>query len=88
MRSGTALGRLVVGVQELAGVDREAAAADAGREPVAECLEGGDAPVDVLTPAAGEPLPVAAGRGAVSGEGREGGTDPFEGNSRRAAGLD
>jgi hypothetical protein len=87
-RARTVPGRLVVGIEELAGVDREAAAADAGREPVAERLESGDALVDVVTPAAGQPLPVAAGRGAVRGKGRKSCTDPSEGNSRRAARLD
>src|SRR6266511_3290591 len=88
VRTRTDLGSLVVGVQELAGVNREATAANAGRKPVAECLEGGDAPIDVLAPAAGQPLPIAAGRDAVRGKGRKGCTDPFEGNARGAAGLD
>jgi len=49
---------------------------------------GGDPPIDVLAPAAGQPLPVVARRGAVRGKGRKGCTDPFEGNSRGAASLD
>lgn len=87
VRTRTGLGRLVVGVEKLAGVDREAAAADAGREPVAECFEGGDAAVDVLAPTAGQPLPVASVRCAVRRQGRKGCTDPVERNSRGAAGL-
>ena len=51
VRARTGSGRLVARVEELAGVDREAAAADAGREPVAERFEGGDAAVEVLAPA-------------------------------------
>jgi hypothetical protein len=42
VRTRADLAGLVVGVEQSAGVDREAAAADAGREPAAERLEGGD----------------------------------------------
>ena len=87
VRTRTGFGRLVVRVEKLAGVDREASAADAGREPVAECFEGGDAAVDVLAPTAGQPLPVASVRCAVSRQSRKGSTDPVEGNSRGTPGL-
>lgn len=66
MRTGADLAGLVVGVEQSAGVDREAAAADAGREPVAERLQGGDLAVEVVAPATGEPLPVAARGSATS----------------------
>ena len=87
VRTRTRSSRLVVRVEKLAGVDRETAAADAGREPVAECFEGGDAAVDVLAPAAGKPLPVASVRCAVRRQSRKSSTDPVEGNSRGAPGL-
>ena len=87
VRTGTAFSRFVVGVQKLAGVDRKATAADASREPVADRLERGNAAVNVLAPAARQTLPVAAGRDAVRRKGRKGRTNPFEGNSRGAAGL-
>src|SRR5436190_13339136 len=82
------LARLVVRVQQLAGVDREATAADAGREPGAKRLERRNAAVDVFAPAAGQPLPVAAGRGPVHRKRRKGCTNPFEGNPRGAPSLD
>jgi hypothetical protein len=84
----TSLARLVVRVQQLAGVDREATAADAGREPVAKPLKRGNATVDVLAPTAGQPLPVAAGRGPVHRKRRKRRTNPFEGNSRGTSSLD
>jgi len=87
VRTRTAFSRLVVGVQKLAGVDRKATAADASREPVAERLQRRNSAVNVLAPAARQTLPVAAGRGAVRRKGHKGCTNPFEGNSRGAAGL-
>src|SRR6266536_143987 len=53
---------LVLGVEEGAAVDREAAAADTGRKPFAEGLERGDPAVDVGAPGTGEAFPVAARR--------------------------
>src|SRR5207248_3929076 len=46
-------------------VDRQAAAADAFGQPVAQALQLGDALVDPLLPRAREPRPVAAGRNAL-----------------------
>src|SRR5919197_228205 len=88
MRSGPLPGGLVVGVEQRALVDRQAAAADARGEPVAHCLEGPDPAVEVLAPAAGEPFPVAARRGARGGERVERGPDPLERDPGGAAGLD
>jgi hypothetical protein len=88
VRTGTGLPRLVVGIEQLAGVDRQTAAADAGREPVADRLERRDAVVNVLAPALGQPLPVAAVRGPVRRQGGKGRADPVERYTRRAAGLD
>jgi hypothetical protein len=48
--AGAECGGFVVGVEEAAAVDGEAAAADAGCEPVAEGLQGGDAVVYVGAP--------------------------------------
>ena len=48
--AGTEAGGAVAGVGELAAVEREAAAADALREPAFEALELGDAPVDPRAP--------------------------------------
>jgi hypothetical protein len=81
-------GGSVVGVEEAAAVDGEAAAADAGGEPVAECLQGGDAPVDVGAPGAREAFPVAAARRASGGEGFERLSDLFERDTGGAPGLD
>jgi len=78
----------VVGVEECAAVDREAAAADAGGESVADCLEGGDAVVEVVAPGAGEAFPVAARRWVVGGERFECGADLLQGDPGGAAGLD
>ena len=57
-RAGTT--RAVPGVGELAAVQREAAAADALREPGAQPLELGDPLVDPGRPAVRQPRPVAA----------------------------
>src|SRR5262245_57506523 len=84
-----ALGRgLVVGVQQLAAVDREAAAADARRQALAEGLQGLDARVEVVAPAVRETLPVAAARGAVARQRPERAPDPLERDAGRAARLD
>src|SRR5687768_12451443 len=81
-------GRLVLRIEQLALVDREAAAADARRQAPAERLEGRDAAVEVGAPALREALPVAAGRDAVLGQRRERLVDPLQRDSRRLAGLD
>src|SRR5262245_9393129 len=62
VRAGAPRCRLVVGVQEVALVDREAAAPDAGGEAVPQGFEGRDPCFEVLTPAVREALPVAAAR--------------------------
>ena len=58
---------LVLKVQQLALVDRQAPAADARREPAPQPLERGDPPVEVVAPGAREPFPVAPRRGATAG---------------------
>src|SRR5919197_1601124 len=52
MRTRSEAGRLVVGVEQRATVDREAAATDAGREPAAQRLERLDPAIEVSAPAA------------------------------------
>src|SRR6185312_13654601 len=69
------LAEAVVRVDEAAAVDREAAAADAAGEVVAQLLETPDAVVELLAPLRGELLPVGAGRGAPVGQGVERGPD-------------
>ena len=51
-------------------------------------MQGGDLPVEIVAPAAGEPLPVAARGRAVSGKRLECSADPFERDPGGAAGLD
>src|SRR5680860_1689938 len=59
-RAGAAPARPVVGVGQLAAVQRQAAAADALGEPRLEALELGDPLVDPRRPAARQARPVAA----------------------------
>jgi len=88
VRAGPARSGLVVGVEQFAGVDREAAAADAGREPAAKSLQRFDLAVELVAPASGEPFPVAA-RGRAAGRQRlDRGTDSLERDPGGAAGLD
>src|SRR5690606_15800382 len=86
--AGAALGGAVVGVEHAADVEREAAAADAGVEVVAEALEERDALVEERAPAGGEPFPLARRGGAFLGEGGERGADVVEGEADTLRGLD
>ena len=61
-------GRLVVGVEQPAEPEREAAAADAAVQAIAQPLEQGDLVVEAGSPRRREPFPVLRGRGAVLGE--------------------
>src|SRR5919199_5393736 len=79
---------LVVRVEERAAVNREAAAADAGGEAVAKRLQRGDSLVEVVAPAAGESLPVAARRSPLCGKRLECCSDLFQGDPGGTAGLD
>jgi hypothetical protein len=88
LRSGAALRGPVVRVEQAAGVDRQAAAADAGCEPVAKCLQRGYPLVEVVPLGAREPFPVAPGGGASDGECVQRGADPLERDAGCAAGLD
>src|SRR6266571_2867253 len=86
--SGAARGGFVVGVQEVALVDREAAATDARGESVAQALQRLDARVEVVSPAVREAFPVLAAGRAASGQARERRPDVGEGDARGSAGLD
>src|SRR5579884_33969 len=81
-------GGLVVRVEEAAAVDGETATADAGGEPVAQGLQGGDAAIDVGTPGAGEAFPVAAARRPVGGQCLQRDPDLLERDTGGTAGLD
>jgi len=50
VRTGSELSGFVVGVEERARVDRQATAADAGRKPVADCLQRRDLEIQILAP--------------------------------------
>jgi hypothetical protein len=88
MRAGAARGGLVVGIQQVALVDRQAATADAGRQAAAKCLQRLDLPVDLVTPPAREPLPVAARRRASGRQRVECSANPLQRNPCGAPGLD
>jgi hypothetical protein len=61
--TGTSLRSQVVGVQQLANPQREAATADAPTEAVPQSFKQGDPGVDTGTPRVGQPLPVLLSRG-------------------------
>jgi hypothetical protein len=84
-RAGRA--RLVVGIEQLAGVDRETAAADARGEATAKGLQRLDLTVDVGAPAPREPFPVAARGRAARRKRSERNADSLERDPRRATGL-
>src|SRR5829696_1551698 len=83
MRAGPELRSFVVGVEQLAAVDRETTAADARVEPRAQRLERRDAALDVRTPAAREALPVTAGRRSVGRERLQRAPDPRQRDTGR-----
>ncbi len=66
---------LVVGVEQLAVPEGQAAAADAPVETVPEALEDPDLMVDAGSPRSGQARPVLVVRCAVLGQRRKGGTD-------------
>jgi hypothetical protein len=72
-RPGALAAELVVRVGEDAPVDRQAAAADALAELVAQLLQAVDPLLQLFVPPLGEALPVLAGRGATVGELAQGG---------------
>jgi len=88
VRARPAAGSLVVGIEQGAAVDREAAAADAGRQAGAQRLERRDPLLQILAPAAREPLPVAPGGRAVRRQRRERLADLCERDAGGPAGLD
>ncbi len=67
-RAGTGGAGAVAGVEQVAGAERQASAADAPGQPVAHPLQHGDLLVEPRLPRGGEPGPVALGRGAVLGQ--------------------
>lgn len=79
--SGARGGEFVVGVGQGAGVQGQAAAADAAGEVVAQADELGDARVEFVAPLFGDGGPVGAGGGAVVGEGFEGLADAGQGHA-------
>src|SRR5689334_2349733 len=79
--------RLVLGIEQCAGAEREAAAADACRQPPANRLERRDALVELARPAAREALPVALRRRLAGGQPVECGPDPLERDSGGLARL-
>jgi hypothetical protein len=66
----------VVGVSEQAGHERQAAAADAARQPVAQVLKLPDPVIEVLAPRRGKPRPVRGCRRAAGRQGIERRLDP------------
>src|SRR5690349_18590367 len=58
VRAAAEASRLVIRVQQAAGLQRQAPAADAGREARADGLERRDALVELASPARGETRPV------------------------------
>jgi hypothetical protein len=77
--------RPVLGVGQLAAVERQAPAPDALRQPELDALELCDLGVDASGPAAREARPVAAGRRAVRRQLGELRADLVEGQSIRCA---
>src|SRR5207248_3623761 len=88
LRAGTFAGSLVVGVEQLAAIDRQAAAADARGHPVADCLQRCNPTVEIVAPATREPFPVAAGRRSARRQRVERSADLLERDSRSSTGLD
>src|SRR5579862_1523299 len=80
--------RDVVGVQQAAALERQAAAADAAREPPADRLERCDALVELAPPTRGKPLPVALRRLLVHRQCPERLADPLERDAGGLARLD
>src|SRR5262249_49088767 len=69
-------------------LQRQTAAADAGRQAVADRFERRDPRIELGAPRAREPLPIALRRLLSRGEAVEGGTDPPERDAGRLPRLD
>ena len=82
------MSELVPGIAQRADTEREAAAADAAIELIAQAGEPGDSVVEVGAPVAGKPGPVAGVGSAVAGEGVEGCADIGKGNAGALRHLD
>ena len=80
-RPGAEAGGAIVGIGELAAVEREAAAADALGEARLQALQLGDPLVDAAAPGGGEPRPVRRVGDTVRGQLGELGGDLVEGEA-------
>ncbi len=87
-RPWTEVGGAVARVAEPAPVERQAAAADAGVELVAQALEEADALLQHRSPGGGKPLPVARAEAVVSGQGGQGLADLLESEPHPLGDLD
>ena len=87
MGAASELSSFVLGVEQVAPVDRQAAAADARVKAPAQRLQRRDAGADVRAPAAREALPVTAGRRALGRKRFERRADPREGDAGSPACL-
>jgi hypothetical protein len=88
MGAGPELRSFVVGVEQVAAVDRQTTAADARVEAPAQSLERRDPGVDVRAPAPREALPVATGRRLPGRQRLERRANPREGDAGSPACLD
>jgi hypothetical protein len=86
--AGSPRGGFVVRIEQLAPVDREAAAADARRQAVSEGLQRLDSPVEVLSPGVREAFPILAARRSAPLEAVERLADLGERDAGSPAGLD
>jgi hypothetical protein len=78
VRSAAERTRFVTRIEQGARPQREAAAADARRQPAADRLERRNALVELAPPAPRQPLPVALRRLLARGQLVERGPDPLE----------
>jgi histidine triad (HIT) family protein len=87
-RAGAVAAEDVVGVRQLAVGYRQASAADAPGQAVAQVLQLADPLVEVAAPARGKPGPVLAGGCPPGGKRVEGGPDPGQRNADTLRGTD
>ena len=87
-RAGAPLRGLVAGVGQGAGLEAQAAAADAAVEPVAQPLDPLDLLVEARPPGLAQPVPVGLGRRPAVGEGGEGRADLLQAEPDPLRGAD
>src|SRR6185295_10833220 len=87
-RSGSLLRQDVVGIAQGTGCDRQAPAADAARELIAQARETIDAIVELRLPLRRHSTPVRDGRGATLGQCHQSVTDPLQWNAHALCDLD